>query len=48
MLEHELISYQVQVKGLRYGNETREVVQFEVISFTTEMRVITLGQGLGM
>ena len=48
MLGNEVVGYQVEVKGLRHRDGTREVVQFNVAGFNTEMRNTTLNQGLGM
>ena len=47
MLGSEVIDYRVEVKGLRHRVGTREVVQFEVDGFNTEMRETTISQELG-
>ena len=47
MLASEVIDYRVEVKGLRHRDGTREVVQFEVDGFNTEMKETTISEGLG-
>ena len=47
MLGNEVVGYRVEVKGLRHRSGTREVVQFDVAGFNTDMKVATISQGLG-
>ena len=47
MLASEVIDYRVEVKGLRHRDGTREVIQFKVDEFNTEMRETTISQELG-
>ena len=48
LLGNEVVDYRVEVKGLRHRDGTREVVQFDVDGFNTEMRQATITQlGLG-
>ena len=47
MLGNEVIGYQIEVQGLRHRTGTREVVQFNVTGFNSEMRKATINQGLG-
>ena len=47
MLGNEVVGYQVKVKGLRHRDGTREVVQFSVAGFNTEMSKATVNEGLG-
>ena len=47
VLGSEVIDYRVEVKGLRHRNDTREVVQFDVDEFNTEMKDTTISQRLG-
>ena len=44
---NEVIDLLVQVKGLRHRDGSREVVQFDVDSFYTEMNEATINQRLG-
>ena len=48
MLGNEVVSYQVEVKGLYHRAGTKEVVQFNVATFNTEMKEVTVNQGLGI
>ena len=48
MLGNEVVSYQVEVKGLYHRAGTKEVVQFNVARFNTEMKEVTVNQGLGI
>ena len=47
MLANEVVGYRVEVNGLRHRAGTREVVQFNVAGFNTEMREATVNQRLG-
>ena len=47
VLVNEVVGYQVEVKGLRHRSGTREVVQFDVAGFSTDMKAATISQGLG-
>ena len=46
LLGNDVVDYQVKVKGLRHRSGTREVIQFDVDSFNTEMRQATITQQL--
>ena len=46
LLGNDVVDYQVEVKGLRHRGGTREVVQFDVSGFNTEMRQATITQQL--
>lgn len=46
MLQNDVLEYQVQVKELRHRIGTRDVVQFNIANFNTEMRVANINQGL--
>ena len=46
VLGSEVIDYRVEVKGLRYRDGTREVVQVKVDGFNTEMKETTISQRL--
>ena len=48
MLGNEVVGYQVEVNGLRHRDGTREVTQFNVARFDTEIRKATVNQGLGI
>ena len=48
MLGNEVVEYLVDVKGLQQRDGTREVEQFDVTGFNTEMREATVNQGLGI
>ena len=45
-LQDNVLEYQVEVKGLRHRTGTRDVVQFSIAGFNTEMSVATINQGL--
>ena len=45
-LQDNVLEYQVEVKGLRHRTGTRDVVQFSVAGFNTEMKTVTINQGL--
>ena len=47
MLGSEVVGYRVEVKGLRHRDGTREVVQFDVDGFNTDMKEANINQGLG-
>ena len=47
VLGSEVIDYRVEVKGLRHRDGTREVIQFMVDGFNTEMKETTISQELG-
>ena len=44
MLEDDVVGYQVQVKGLQHRDNTREVVEFDVVDFNTEMMEAFINQ----
>ena len=48
VLGNEVIGYQVKVKELGYGDGNREVVEFDVTGFNTDMNEVTINEGLGM
>ena len=50
LLGNEVVDYQVEVKGLRHREGTREVVQFDVASFNTDKNTLSaaISQGLGI
>ena len=47
VLGNEVVGYRVEVNGLRHRAGTREVEQFDVDEFNTEMREATVSQKLG-
>ena len=47
MLGNEVVGYRVEVKGLRHRPGTREVVQFDVHGFNTDMNAATISQRIG-
>ena len=47
VLRNEVVGYRVDVKELCHRSGTREVVQFDVTGFNTEMKAATISQGLG-
>ena len=47
VLGNGVVSYQVDVKGLHHRVGTREVVQFDVTGFNTDLKAATINQGLG-
>lgn len=49
LLGNEVVGYHIEVKGLRHRERSREVVQFDVDSFNTETREVTIiGHGIGI
>ena len=48
MLGNEVVGYQVEVKGLRQRDDTREVIQFDVTDFNTKITEATINQRLGI
>ena len=47
VLGNEVVGYRVEVKGLHHRSGTREVVQFDVARFNTDLKAATISQGLG-
>lgn len=47
VLEDDVVGYQVQVKGLRHKDNTREVVEFDIVDFNTEMMEAFIADQLG-
>ena len=47
-LENEVVGYRVDVRGLRHRLGTREVVQYDVAVFNTDIKTATISQGLGI
>ena len=47
VLGNEVVEYRVEVKGLQHRAGTRDVEQFDVAGFNTEIREATVSQGLG-
>ena len=43
-----MIGYQVEVKGLRQSKNSRDVVQFDVDGFNTDLKQATINEGLGI
>ena len=48
VLRNEVVGYRVEVKGLRHRSRTREVVQFDVDGFNTDLKAATISQVLGI
>ena len=46
VLGNEVVGYRVKVKGLRHRSGTREVDQFDVVGFNTDLKAATISQGL--
>ena len=47
MLGSEVNDYQVEVKGLQHRAGTREVETFDVEELNTDMKEVSISQGVG-
>ena len=48
LLGNEVVDYHIEVKGLSHKIGSREVVQFDVDSFNTEMKEVAISQRIGI
>ena len=47
VLEDDVVCYRVQVKGLQHRDNTREVVEFDIVDFSTKMTYAIVTEQIG-